>query len=380
MHTFANGVTFVTAGNQSVTATDSGNSVNGSAAVVANFVVSPFTAGDIVIYRVGIGGSYNITGASAPVFVDEYTPTGTFVQTVPMPVTPSGSNHALTGGRQCDFRGAVDPLSQWRLFVADRLRRAAGHGHRLQHLESRRAAHRGRDQSLGQRQQLDGADELFLWQQHPQGHHHRRHQFWVTGANSGVGYATLGSSTSTDIDPSDEQNLRTLQIVDGQLYVSSQKSIRVATVGKGVPTTPDQTITNLGADVPDNGSLESPNGFFLADLSPTEPGPDTLYLTDDNNGDIEKFSLDAGNWDFDGIIDADGIRGLTGSVNGSTVTLYGTTNGLDGESGTLYKFTDSSGFGGAVGGSASVILHRGRPMKRFAAWRWSHRLPWPRTS
>ncbi len=75
-HTFT-GVTLLagsaTGTNQTITATDSGNSINGSAPV-DDFVVTPFTAGDFVVYRVGIGGSSQINGASAAVFLDEYSP------------------------------------------------------------------------------------------------------------------------------------------------------------------------------------------------------------------------------------------------------------------------------------------------------------------
>ena len=169
---------------------------------------------------------------------------------------------------------------------------------------------------------------------------------WVSGGNGGVAYTTVGSSTSTALDPAGEQSLRDLAIVDGQLYVSSQKSLRLATVGVGVPKTSGQSLVNLPPNVPDNGAIETPNGFFFAHVGPTGTDADTLYLTDDTNGEIEKFSLSAGVWNFDGVIAADGVRGLTGVVNGTNVTLYATTSGVDGESGTLYSYTDTSGFGG----------------------------------
>ena len=62
-------------------------------------VPAPFTAGNIVVYRVGDGGAAT-TSAAAPVFLDEYTPatpTWTLVQSVPMPVADSGANQMLTG-------------------------------------------------------------------------------------------------------------------------------------------------------------------------------------------------------------------------------------------------------------------------------------------
>ncbi len=41
------------------------------------------------------------------------------------------------------------------------------------------------------------------------------------------------------------QNLRDLGIYNGQLYVSSQKTLTLGTVGSGTPTTSPQTLTNL---------------------------------------------------------------------------------------------------------------------------------------
>ena len=144
-------------------------------------------------------------------------------------------------------------------------------------------------------------------------------------------------------------------------------------------------MTNLPDSIPTNGANETPNGFFLAHLNPADSGVDTVYLTDDTGGDIEKYSLDADgvSWDLDGEIFAQNVRGLTGVVSGSgptaIVTLYATTSGTDGESGTLYKYVDSSGFGGSVG-ERPVRLPRPSATKRSAAWRWFRKRSPPRTS
>ena len=57
--------------------------------------MAAFTPGDLVIYRVGDGiGSLSSFGN--PVFLDEYTPSGRLVQSIALPTTDSGGNHALT--------------------------------------------------------------------------------------------------------------------------------------------------------------------------------------------------------------------------------------------------------------------------------------------
>src|SRR5262245_55191994 len=53
-----------------------------------------FTPGNIVIYRVGDGLS-GLVNVGAAVFLDEYTPTGTLVQTIALPTTASGNNKQL---------------------------------------------------------------------------------------------------------------------------------------------------------------------------------------------------------------------------------------------------------------------------------------------
>ena len=56
---------------------------------------SGFTAGNIVVCRIG-DGSKTLSGNAFPVFLDEYTSSGTLVQSVALPTGISGSNLPLT--------------------------------------------------------------------------------------------------------------------------------------------------------------------------------------------------------------------------------------------------------------------------------------------
>src|SRR2546429_280991 len=67
---------------------------------------SPFTAGNLVVYRVGDGLSA-LGSAATPVFLDEYTPAGVFVQTIAVPTTTSGSNRALTASGTATSEGLL---------------------------------------------------------------------------------------------------------------------------------------------------------------------------------------------------------------------------------------------------------------------------------
>jgi hypothetical protein len=55
-------------------------------AVTAALQASPISPGDLVVYRVGDGAA-GLLNTGAAVFVDEYTTTGTLVQSIPLPTT-----------------------------------------------------------------------------------------------------------------------------------------------------------------------------------------------------------------------------------------------------------------------------------------------------
>src|SRR5262245_17353575 len=63
-----------------------------------------FTPGDLVVYRVGTG-SGSLSSASTAVFLDEYTVSGTFVQSVAMPTNGAGLQYALTASGTATSEG-----------------------------------------------------------------------------------------------------------------------------------------------------------------------------------------------------------------------------------------------------------------------------------
>jgi hypothetical protein len=58
-------------------------------------LLSAFQPGDLVVYRVG-SGSAALSSASTAVYLDEYTRSGTLVQSIALPSATSGSNNPLT--------------------------------------------------------------------------------------------------------------------------------------------------------------------------------------------------------------------------------------------------------------------------------------------
>ena len=66
----------------------------------------PFTAGNLVVYRVGDGVAA-LSTAAAPAFLDEYTPAGVIVQSVALPTAVSGSNRRLVATGNAGTEGLL---------------------------------------------------------------------------------------------------------------------------------------------------------------------------------------------------------------------------------------------------------------------------------
>ena len=107
-HTFTGGVTLSAAAGsatgtaETITATDSGNSVSGNINV-DDFAVSSFASGDIVVEQINAANNaVTPTNVASPVFLSEYHTTGSqssAVQSVPIPsAAAGGSNNPLTLG------------------------------------------------------------------------------------------------------------------------------------------------------------------------------------------------------------------------------------------------------------------------------------------
>ena len=75
-----------------------------------------FTGGDVVVYRVGAGAAA-LSNAAAPVFLDEYAPTGTKVQSVALPTASAEGNTRLTATGQSRSEGLIDRSADGR-FIA----------------------------------------------------------------------------------------------------------------------------------------------------------------------------------------------------------------------------------------------------------------------
>ena len=76
-----------------------------------------FTGGNIVVYRVGDGAA-PLTNAAAAVFLDEFSPTGTPVQSIALPTAAADGNQPLTASGQSRSEGLIARSSDGRFVTA----------------------------------------------------------------------------------------------------------------------------------------------------------------------------------------------------------------------------------------------------------------------
>jgi len=310
-----------------------------------------FTVGNIVVYRVGDGSAALGTTATA-VFLDEYTPGGALVQSISMPTAVVGSNRRLTASGSATTEGFLTLTSNGQYLAVPGYDAALGTAAVAGTASATVNRVVGRVDSAGTIDTTTAISDSFS-AGNPRGATGDGTNFWVAGSNSGVRLVTLASSGASTSISTTSTNLRVPNIFGGQLYISSGAgTIRMGTVGTGTPTTTGQTITNL----PGFPATPSATGFFFADLNAGVAGVDTLYVADDSLGQVQKYSLVSGTWVANGSISAVSARGLTGSVQGTTVTLFGT---LGSAGTTLYKLIDSTGYNATISGSIATLASAG---------------------
>jgi hypothetical protein len=317
-----------------------------------------FTPGNIVVVRVG-DGSTSLINTGNPVFLDEYNSSGTLIQSVAMPTSVVGANKRLILSGTATSEGALSRSADGSALLMAGYDAALGGGSSL---SGTAAASVNRTVGLIY---ADGSVNTstaltdFASANNPRSATSSNGtDIWITGGVGGVRYTTLGATTSNDLSSATLSNLRVVNVYDNQLYFStaSGTTYRIGTVGTGLPTTGLQTLSQLNG-IP--AATGSPYGYFMADLDGA-PGVDVIYVADDGANALRKYSLVAGTWTLNGTIgvDADDYRGITGSVNGTTVTLYCTIKGGSGATGggQIISLTDASGYNGAFAGVPTVIF------------------------
>jgi uncharacterized repeat protein (TIGR01451 family) len=329
-------------------------------------LLAAFTPGNLVVYQVG-DGSVGLVNTGNQVFLTEYTPAGALVQSVPVPTVASGPNNSLIASGTATSEGMLTLSTNGLYLLLTGYDRGLGGSGSLSGTSATAVP-----RTVGLADYGGTINTATALTDFASGNNPRsaistgvpdasgKINLWVGGASSGVSYAPIGSTTSTNLNGT---GTRQVNIFNGQLYATTSSIL--GTVGTGLPTSGSQPLTSLPG-LPTNGS---PDSYFFADLSTSVAGVDTLYVADDGTGSsttragITKYTFNGTTWGAAGTVGGvtDAYRGLTGVVSGSTVTLYATRGGGGGSSGggQLVTLTDSSGFGGTLSATPSVLATAG---------------------
>jgi hypothetical protein len=325
-----------------------------------------FSPGNIVVVRVG-DGSTALSGSAFPVSLLEYTSTGSLISTTNIPTADAGSNLGLTQSGS-DFSEGMLSLSGDGRYLA-----LCGYN------ASPGTATVASGNNLGVIARIDynfninsatsfirTAGNAYVGNSFRSVVTDDGSAYWGSGTTGGatttegVRYISGGTSGAGTQISSTVTNTRNVRIFSDQLYVStaSGSSIRIGTVGSGLPTTAGQTITNL------NGlptSTHDPYEFVLLDADQNVTGPDLIYFCSfGSNAGLYKYSYDGTSWTARGSL-AGNVVGLAARFNCSgNVDLFVTwATGVTVKPTVLYSFTDLAAFNADITSNGSALASVG---------------------
>ena len=306
-----------------------------------------FNANSLIVLRVG-DGSANLSNASAPVFLDEYTTKGLYIQTIAIPNAPSAQHKLVLTGNSLN-QGFIT-LSNNKQFVVfagyDTTTGGTSPSSSPTINKSIAFVDYAANVDLSTSLKVDvGAIRTAVSDDGM--------NVWFGGGNKGVYYASKGDTGKTLIEDT-ITNSKCLMIYESQLYLSTAQgsNSRIGKVGEGLCVTGMQPFKGLSG-LPTTGS---PNQFFFADLDSTVSGLDVLYVTDNIGSSIQKFSYVNQVWINNGTVSVpitgaagSGLKGLTGLVIGKKVYLYANS------ASTLHNMVDSSGYNASLTSNISTL-------------------------
>jgi hypothetical protein len=292
-----------------------------------------FQAGDLLVLRLD-NGANTLTSAATAGYLDEYTTSGTLVQSVALPTLASGGNDALT------FAGNSASEGQLRLSSDGQSVTVIGYNATPGTLNPAGAAPGTINRVIGVIH-ADGtvdsstAISASTFTSNPRGvvTDNGSHFWAASGSGNGVFYVngTGSSATATQLGTA---AARTMGIFGGQLYASvanANPGFGLASVGSGLPTSSASLALLNG--FPASSSTRSTWGYYMADLNSGVAGIDTAWVADDktSGGDapgVEKWTFDGTQWSLSYTISTGtgtGARALAVDTSGSSPVVYVTT-------------------------------------------------------
>jgi hypothetical protein len=350
---------------------------------------------DLIVVRVGAGGAtaYPSGSAPVPVFLDEWDVSGATAvlkNTIPLPTTGSG---AFTLPATSDHDGQVSQSVNGQFLVLGGYREAVGSTATL-HTNTAAASDINRVVArVGANGVADTSTALAGASDYNKSSIRSvasldGSQFWTAGNDitkpptagadaGGLRYAVFGANSATGLNNGYSYDVRTVGIFGGQMFGASSSSNSPTGPGAQVPSSSNgKDVYSISTDAAHGGSIPTPGGVVsfksltnvgsqspvFLDLSNTITGVDTAYVAN-SAGSVDKYSLVVQpdttlKWTFNGSINLSTVEDLTASVDGTSVSLYGSV--YSGAGGGIFKAVDSTGYNVAptasFGTSAFIAL------------------------
>ncbi|WP_298223862.1 YDG domain-containing protein, partial [Flavobacterium sp.] len=312
--------------------------------LTANITAVPtFTYGNLVVARIGTG-SAALTNAANPVFLNEYSTTGSAGITVALPSTTAGSINRIlesgtstseaqlnlsTDGQYLTIGGYDAVVGQASVNSTAGIPRVIARVNNAGTIATSVLTSTIHSSGFRSVVTTDGS------------------RYWTAGNGVGV-TSLLHQGNTTPIAPTTISatvtNLRTVNIFNNQLYVSTGSGTQgIYKVGTGVPTTTGQTSV---INIPQNG-------LYAYQMVNRGGSNWNCYAVGDSSAGIYKWSStdNGANWTARGSVsNALPIYGITAANNGTSVDLYFTTVSA------VLKLTDSAAFSANLTGTPSTVV------------------------
>ncbi len=293
----------------------------------SNRTAAAFTTGNIVVYRVG-DGSAALTSAATAIFIDEYTPSGALVQSIPLPTTISGANKRIMASGSASSEGLMTRSADGKFLLVTGYDAPVGTASVVSTASTDNNRVVGVIDAAGNIDATTALTDAYSGNNMRGATSTNGTDIWVSGtATTGgsVRYTTKGSTTTTQLSTT-ITNIRGVAVYNGQLYCSSASGTfqGVSSVGTGTPNTSGQTITLLNGFPTTSG----PSTYAFA-IKPT--AGDIAYVADDRatpSGGIQKWTLSAGTWTLAYTLNTGitvGARSVTVNWSGANPVVYAVT-------------------------------------------------------
>jgi hypothetical protein len=291
------------------------------AAFAGSVTAAPLTTGNVLVVRIGSGAA-PMTGA-AEIFLDEYTPSGTLVQSFPVPST---GVDACTIGSGTTTEGNICASPDGNFYTVGGYAHPAGSTGQTAVTVNRTVARLTKAGVVDTTTHMDTT--LTSTGSLRDTVTDNGNRFWISTEDRGVVFlGTFGATQSGVQLNSVRTNLRGIGIYNGQLYADSG-SIPVrgpSTVGTGLPTTFDQPVTLLPGFPTDN--TRTPFNFQFE--SPTR-----VWESNSVTGfrGVQDWNLSGGTWSL----------GAGTPVTIAAPTNVNVTVGMDGANPAIFASTGTT--------------------------------------